>query len=156
VQHRMKEYPMKKADALSLLSRAQVGRLSTINGDGFPYTVAVHFIYESGAFYFHCLPKGEKLDNIARSPKVCFEVDEMKRVLAQQTGDPCSADTSYESVVALGEAKILEAEGEKRKILESMIAKYTPERKGATIPLSRLQGTAVVKITVTRMTGKYR
>ncbi len=151
----MKDFPMKKADILSLLSRAQVGRLSTINSGGFPYTVAVHFVYEGEAFYFHCLPKGEKLNNLVRCPKVCFEVDEMKGILPQKTGDPCGADTSYESVVALGEAEILTDKTAKGKILGSIVEKYTPNFEGAAIPLSKIQGTAVVKINVVSMTGKY-
>lgn len=155
MQQRMKDFPMAKADILSLLSRAQVGHLSTIRDDGFPYTVAVHFVYQSGAIYFHCLPRGEKLDNIERCPKVCFEVDELMGILPQNAGDPCSADTAYESIVALGEAQILADYAEKRKILGSILAKYTPEYRGAAIPQNRIDGTAVVKIKIGRMSGKY-
>ena len=155
MQQRMKEFPMENADVLSLLSRAQVGHLSTINSDGFPYTLAVHFVYEGGAIYFHCLPRGEKLDNIARCPKVCFEVDEMTGLMLEKMHNPCGADTAYQSIVAIGTAKILADDAEKRKILECIVRKYAPKYKGAEIPESRLHGTAVVKISIIRMTGKY-
>ncbi len=79
----------------------------------------------------------------------------MKGILPQKTGDPCGADTSYESVVALGEAEILTDKTAKGKILGSIVEKYTPNFEGAAIPLSKIQGTAVVKINVVSMTGKY-
>jgi len=155
MQQRMREHTMEKADVLSLLARAQVGHLSTLNRDGFPYTLAVHFVYEGGAIYFHCLPKGEKLDNIARCPKVCFEVDEMKGLQPQKTGDPCSADTAYESVVTLGLAQVVRDDLEKREILKLIVRKYTPDFKGAEISQRKVRGTAVVKIEILSMTGKY-
>jgi nitroimidazol reductase NimA-like FMN-containing flavoprotein (pyridoxamine 5'-phosphate oxidase superfamily) len=145
MQKRMKEFTMAKANVLSLLSRAQVGHLSTINESGFPY----------GAIYFHCLPQGEKLDNIAHCPKVCFEADEMTDLILQKQDNPCGADTVYESVVVLGTAKIITDDAEKRKILGRIVQKYTPNFKGAEIPESGIQGTAVVKISIIRMTGKY-
>jgi nitroimidazol reductase NimA-like FMN-containing flavoprotein (pyridoxamine 5'-phosphate oxidase superfamily) len=155
MQKRMKEFTMAKANVLSLLSRAQVGHLSTINEGGFPYTVAVHFVHDGGAIYFHCLPQGEKLDNIAHCPKVCFEADEMTDLILQKQDNPCGADTVYESVVVLGTAKIITDDAEKRKILGRIVQKYTPNFKGAEIPESGIQGTAVVKISIIRMTGKY-
>jgi nitroimidazol reductase NimA-like FMN-containing flavoprotein (pyridoxamine 5'-phosphate oxidase superfamily) len=155
MQQRMKEFSMENADVLSLLSRAQVGHFSTINGDGFPYTLAVHFVYEGGEIYFHCLPKGEKLDNIARCPKVCFEVDEMTGLLTEKMDNPCGVDTAYRSVVAFGTADILSDDIEKRKILGCIVQKYTPKFKDVEIPDSRIQSTSVVKITIIRITGKY-
>ena len=66
MQQRMKDFPMTPEAVTALLKRAAVGRISTIGADGYPYTVAVHFCWDGSAVYFHGLPRGEKLDNIAR------------------------------------------------------------------------------------------
>jgi nitroimidazol reductase NimA-like FMN-containing flavoprotein (pyridoxamine 5'-phosphate oxidase superfamily) len=49
-----------------ILSSTNIGRLATNGGDGYPYITPVNFVSLEGNIYFHCAPKGEKLDNIAR------------------------------------------------------------------------------------------
>lgn len=51
---------------LALLGRGQVGVLSTSGADGAPYGVPVHYLWQDGKLWFHGLPAGEKLENIAR------------------------------------------------------------------------------------------
>lgn len=155
MQRRMKEFPMTPEAVSALLERAAVGRISTINEDGYPYTVAVHFVYEDGKIYFHGLPKGQKLDNIARCAKVCFEVSEMKSLLVEGLESPCKADTAYESVVALGDAELLTDAAKKRKILTKIIDKFMPRHRDLPMEENRVNGTAVVEIRVAQLTGKY-
>ena len=107
----------------ALLKRAAVGRISTIGADGYPYTVAVHFCWGGSAVYFHGLPRGEKLDNIARCPKVCFEVSEMTALLTEGIPIACKADTAYESVVIKGEAALLTDPEEKRAVFGAIVEK---------------------------------
>ena len=89
-----------------------VGRVSTNGSDGYPYTVAVHFVYREGAVYFHGLPKGEKLCNIARDPKVCFEVDELLGIRKEGVTVPCKVGSGYESAVLRGRASLVDDPGE--------------------------------------------
>ena len=58
-----------------ILSSTNIGRLATSGEDGYPYITPVNFIWREGKIYFHSAVVGEKLDNLAREPKVCFEVD---------------------------------------------------------------------------------
>ena len=58
-----------------ILSSTNIGRLATSGADGYPYITPVNFIWREGKIYFHSATVGEKLDNLAREPKVCFEVD---------------------------------------------------------------------------------
>ena len=58
-----------------ILRTATIGRMATVGRDGYPYITPVNFVYHGGDIYFHCAPEGEKLDNIARDSRVCFEVD---------------------------------------------------------------------------------
>ena len=58
-----------------ILSAATIGRMATLGADGYPYITPVNYVYTNACIYFHCALKGEKLDNIAREDRVCFEVD---------------------------------------------------------------------------------
>lgn len=58
-----------------ILDSATIGRMATNGTDGYPYITPVNFVYHQGRIYFHSGPYGEKLDNLARDPKICFEVD---------------------------------------------------------------------------------
>lgn len=155
MQHRMKEFTMQQPAIAALLNRAPVGHLSTLGADGYPYTVAVHFVWLEGCIYFHGLPQGEKLENIARCGKVCFTCDELTAILDQGITDPCKADAAYESVVIRGQAALVEEPEDKLRILRAIIGKYVPAMADAPIADAMLTGTAVVKITPERISGKY-
>lgn len=155
MQHRMKEFTLQNAEIETLLQTAPVGHISTVNSDGYPYTVAVHFIYRNGKLYFHGLPKGQKLDNIRRCAKVCFTVDQMEGLLLENLPSPCKADTAYHSAVVLGNAAILTDIGEKQAILQALVEKYAPAHCDQPMPEAAVAATAVVEIIPTEITGKY-
>ena len=155
MQQRMKDFIMTDEAIHALLERAPVGRISTLGEDGWPYTVAVHFVWVDGQVYFHGLPRGEKLANIARDSRVCFECDELTGILYEGVTDPCKADAAYESVVIRGRAGLLTDPEEKLPILRAIIGKYVPSMAEAPIAPAMLAGTAVVKVTPERITGKY-
>ncbi len=152
MEQRMKEGAMTPEEIARLLERSAVGRVSTLGEDGWPYTVGVHYLYWAGNIYFHGLPRGEKLDNIARNPKVCFEVDELKKILHEGIEQACKADAAYRSVVLRGTARLVEDPAEKRQILERLCQKYLPHP----LPMEEqaIGATAVVEITPESLTGK--
>ncbi len=154
MQNRMKKFTMMPQAVEKLLETSQVGRLSTIGGDGYPYTVAVHYWYDGQAVYFHGLPVGEKLENIDRNPKVCFETSRLIGIMDPKT-NICTADAEYESVVIRGQAARVEEYADKKAILEKIVAKYFPQLETYEMPDNAINGTAVVKITVENKTGKY-
>lgn len=153
MQHRMIEGAMTKAEMEALLREAPVGRISTLGADGYPYTVAVHFVYLDGKIYFHGLNAGRKLENIARCPRVCFETDALDGILAEDLQTPCGADAAYRSVVIAGDAAPVE-DAEKGRPLAALVEKYTPQWAHLEMPGARIRGTAVVEITPVSMTGK--
>lgn len=155
MQHRMKEFSLSKEEMKKMLEEALAGRISTINEDGYPYTVAVHFLYYKEKLYFHGLLKGQKLDNIARNSKVCFEVDYLDGILTDNLEMPCKADAKYTSVVVTGDAVLINEEQKKRDILDQIVKKYTPQLTGYELPEARVKGTAVVEIQPKEITGKY-
>jgi uncharacterized protein len=97
-------------DIQRILSSTTIGRLATNGADGYPYITPVNFVNHEGNIYFHCASKGEKLDNLERDPKVCFEIDIPLAYL--DTGlDPdrriCHLRQYYHSVIIRGEASVV-------------------------------------------------
>lgn len=154
MQHRMKEFTMKDGDIKELLEWSEYGHISTICGNGYPYTVAVHYVYVDNRIYIHGLPKGQKIDNIENCSKVCFTVDEMTSLMLEDIDSPCKADTEYESVVIFGDASIVSDLDVKNRILNEFVRKYIPD-DDLPIPPNMLAGTAVIEIQIKKMTGKY-
>ncbi len=56
------------------LNDEHVGRISSIDVNGFPQIIPMNFVFLNNAIYMHSHVKGEKLDNISRNEKVGFEV----------------------------------------------------------------------------------
>ena len=155
MEHRMKTHPLTEEQMDQLLGRASVGRFATLDADGFPYAVPVHFVLWQGKIYLHGLPKGEKLQNLARNNKVCFEADEMLGLLCDGVENPCDVNTQYNSVILRGTARLLEDPEQKAVILREIVAKYTPHLSQQPIPEGMIRGTGVVEITPVTRTGKY-
>ncbi|MDD4844945.1 MAG: pyridoxamine 5'-phosphate oxidase family protein [Anaerotignum sp.] len=154
MQYRMKHFQLTPEQIDELLQRAECGRLGTIREDGYPYVIAMHFVYYNGNIYMHGLPKGLKVDNVNSNPKACFEVDEL---LGLQPGDKVACDTEaiYNSVVLTGTAQILHDIEYKREVLNRLVEKYTPQFTGKELPVNMVKGTAVIKLQVSECTGKY-
>ncbi|MEG6521794.1 pyridoxamine 5'-phosphate oxidase family protein [Desulfotomaculum sp. 1211_IL3151] len=155
MQHRMKTHPLTEQQINQLLQRAQTGSLVTLNPDGTPYSTPIHFVYCGDAIFVHGLPKGKKLDNIAHDSRVGFSVYEMDKLLLDPHGKPCDTNTKYESVIISGTAKLVNDMEEKRNVLKKIAEKYTPHLINTEIPNNMVKGTAVIRIAVTEMTGKY-
>lgn len=155
MQYRMKTHQLSQSEMNALLTRSLTGTLSTVRPDGSPYGVPVHFVLWNDAIYFHGLPAGEKLNNLKANPHVSFNVYEMNGFLLDPEEKPCDTNTAYNSVVVQGTTQIVSDPEEKGNVLHAIIHKYTPQLSGKEIPNSMLNGTAVVKISITEMTGKY-
>ncbi len=141
-----------------VLNTATIGRMATMGSDGYPYITPVNFVYYKGNIYFHCAPKGEKLDNIARDPKVCFEVDTPLAYLDSGfAGEPgCKLHQLYHCVIIRGTAKVVEDEALKTASLNALVEKHEPGKGVAIITpdLAGYKACGVVRITVDRISAK--
>lgn len=155
MQHRMKTHPLAEEQINRLLQRAQTGSLATLNPDGTPYITPIHFVYFDDAIFVHGLPKGQKLDNLAHDSRVGFSVYEMDKLLLDPDEKPWDTNTKYESVIITGTAKLVNDIEKKRNVLNRIVEKYTPHLVKKEIPDNMVRGTAVIRINVTDMTGKY-
>lgn len=64
-----------KTVIIEILNTCHVGRLGTIGKDGYPIVKPLSFAYHDGRIYFHTAKEGEKIEDIKRDNRVCFEVD---------------------------------------------------------------------------------
>lgn len=154
MQYRMQHFQLTQKQIDELLLKSNIGRFGTISEDGYPYVIAMHFVYYDGNIYLHGLPKGQKIDNIIHNPKACFEVDELLGLLPG-IKVACDTEAVYNSVVITGNATLLEDLIYKREVLNKLVEKYTPQFSGIDLPENMVKGTAVIEIKVTNCTGKY-
>lgn len=138
---------------VGLLNACHVGRLGTIARDGYPMVKPLNFAYDRGRIYFHTAKEGEKLDDIRRDNRVCFEVD-LPIALVKSKGSPCRAEYLYRSVIIKGRARIVEDASERMAALMRLMEKYQPEGGYGEFPEEKLKMTGVVRIDIEEMTGK--
>ena len=138
----------------ALLNSAPVGRLGTIGRDGWPNIKPLNFAYHDWRIYFHCASEGEKLEEIRRDQRVCFEVD-LPIAYVKGTGEnPCRASYLYRSIIIRGKALIVDDPAEKRRGLDLLMAKYQPEGGYGAYQEEKLSITTVVRIEVDDISGK--
>lgn len=155
MRHRTKTHLLTQEQIDELLHRAQTARIGTINKNGSPYVLPMHFVYFDGKIYLHGLPRGQKIDNIRANPKVCFEVDEMLSLLCENVENPCDVNTEFNSVIVQGSAKIINDLDEKRLALQKIVEKFTQHLKDMEIPVGMIGGTAVIRIDMEECVGRY-
>jgi nitroimidazol reductase NimA-like FMN-containing flavoprotein (pyridoxamine 5'-phosphate oxidase superfamily) len=154
MQYRMKKHPLSEEQITEVLDKTPVGNIATINENGYPYVLPVHFVYHDHKIFIHGLPKGQKISNILANEKVCFETFIMKGLILDDA--PCEVNTKYESVVILGKASIIRDDVDlKIDILNKIVAKYTPHLEGIDFPEKAVRGTSIIEIEIEECTGKY-
>lgn len=154
MQGRMKQHQLSKEEIDDVLKKAHVGRIATHNDNGYPYIVPVHFIVHEEKIYIHGLIKGQKISNLIRDNKVCFEVDEMGAIIPDNE-NPCDTNTEFKSVIILGTAKMIEDKRVKEDILHMIVIKYTPQLSHLSFPEKMMKATGLIEIVPSETTGKY-
>jgi nitroimidazol reductase NimA-like FMN-containing flavoprotein (pyridoxamine 5'-phosphate oxidase superfamily) len=162
------------ASIVNFLDEQSVGRVATIDEQGFPQIIPMNFVYVKnglidtltdngrlGAIYMHSHPFGEKIENIKRNSKVGFEVDSYVCFLPSyyfHPTDASQADTLYISIVIKGNASIVQDPYEKAIALNALINKY--QKEGGFEPLSAnmhsVREVTVLKVLPEQIRGKYK
>ena len=143
------------------LNQEHVGRISSIDENGYPQIIPMNFVFLNGFVYMHSHTRGEKIDNINRNNKVGFEVDRELEFLPSYFEDPKDAslaDTLYISIVIKGKASLVTDREEKTLALNGLMKKYQPE--GVYDPIQSamkvLDSVAVIKVIPDTLYGKYK
>lgn len=158
----IKKYEIRsKEKIIQFLNTRPVGRISSIDVNGFPQVIPMNFVYAYDAIYMHSHPFGEKLDNIRRNAKVGFEVDQHVCFLPSyyfHPTDASQADTLYVSVVIKGAAEIVNDNEEKARALNALMEKYQKEGKYESLHanMPSVHEVAILRVNPTDMRGKYK
>ena len=143
------------------LNKEHIGRISSIDENGYPQIIPMNFVFLNGFVYMHSHTRGEKIDNINRNNKVGFEVDRELEFLPSYFEDPKDAslaDTLYISIVIKGKASLVTDREEKTLALNGLMKKYQPE--GGYDPIQSamkvLDSVAVIKVIPDTLYGKYK
>lgn len=150
-----------KQKIIEFLNSEHVGRICSIDKDGFPEVIPMNFVFLNNAIYMHSHTRGEKLDNIRANSKVGFEVDKELEFLPSyftHPTDASQADTLYISVVIKGIGTIVEDEQEKTLALNGLMEKYQPEGgyEKITPDMSVVDAVAIIKVVPKTLNGKYK
>src|SRR5918998_3595241 len=158
----IRKYEIQSKDKIiQFLNSQPVGRIASLDSNGYPQIIPMNFVYHDGVIYMHSHPFGEKLDNIRRNPNVGFEVDQHICFLPSYYFHPSDAsqtDTLYISVVIKGNASIVEDNKEKASALNALMKKYQKEGRYQTLHpyMSSVNEVTVIKIVPKEMRGKYK
>ena len=156
---KLKIKSMKKI--IEILNFEHVGRIASIDTNGYPQIIPMNFVFISDKIYMHSHIKGEKLENIKKNPNVGFEVDRELEYLPsyfEDIHDASYADTLYFSIIVKGISNIVHDIDEKVLALNGLMKKYQPEGKHDKIRKNDdvIKSVAIIKITPISITGKYK
>ncbi|MDH5569886.1 MAG: pyridoxamine 5'-phosphate oxidase family protein [Nitrosopumilus sp.] len=143
------------------LHEEHVGRLSSIDTNGFPQIIPMNFVFLNDVVYMHSHVKGQKLDNISKNNKVGFEADRELEFLPSYFEDPHNAslaDTLYISVVIKGLGMFVSDRDEKTLALNGLMKKYQPEGQYDPIESNMrvLDTVSIIKVVPQTIRGKYK
>jgi nitroimidazol reductase NimA-like FMN-containing flavoprotein (pyridoxamine 5'-phosphate oxidase superfamily) len=136
-----------------LLDSCHVGRLGTNGSDGYPMVKPLNFAFLEGKIYFHTAREGEKIDDIRRDSRVCFEVD-LPIAYVKSDKNPCKASYLFRSVIIKGKAYLIDDHVERGEALNALMKKYQPGGGYGEYLEEKLRITGVVRIDIEEMIGK--
>jgi len=151
-----------KEKIIQFLKQERIGRVSTIDVDGFPFIAPMNFVYHNDAIYIHGFPRGEKYENLQRNSKCGFEVDRELAFLPsyffKRPADASLTDTLYISVVIKGTAETVTNNQEKADVLNALMGKTQTEGNYEKLKpdMPSIRGVKLTKIIPYTMTGKYK
>ncbi len=143
----------------ALLTRAASGILAAVR-DGEPTINMNTFVYdaEERCIYLHTAKTGHTRDSVEASPRVCFGVYEMGRLLPAVYARNFSVE--YSGVVVYGTADIVTDEAESIRALGKLMRKYAPHLQPGThyrpIQGHESEQTTVYRIRIERWAGKRK
>ncbi|HEX5836277.1 MAG TPA: pyridoxamine 5'-phosphate oxidase family protein [Anaerolineales bacterium] len=154
---RLPEYKQDDTWIRAFLHKAQVGHIASAR-DGQPFLNPTTFWFdeEQHRIIFHSNVVGRIRSNMENNPKVCFEANEMGKLLPSNVALEFSLQ--YRSVIVFGTAHLLSDPEEARRVLYGLIRKYfphmSPGQEFRAITEKELRATSVYAIQIEEWSGK--
>jgi len=134
---------------LDIFAQAQWCTVAFNSPLGYPYQVALNHVVSGDKLYFHCGQSGFKLDCLMHDPRVCVMAVAREAVISQDY------TTDYLSVVAFGQARIVEDQDLRRDVLLKLMERFSPNHpKTASCVKEGALSTIVVEVKIEHCTGK--
>ena len=134
-----------------IIHNARYAHLGMVDGN-IPYVIPIGFGYNLKHIYVHCASKGYKTTILKKNSQVCVNFDSVSSV-KHGTAGPCSSSLFYESVICFGKAVFVEAFEEKKKALELIIKKYSPDDTREMTD-KQIDQVTIIRIDIDQITGK--
>jgi nitroimidazol reductase NimA-like FMN-containing flavoprotein (pyridoxamine 5'-phosphate oxidase superfamily) len=134
-----------------ILNEAKVCRIAFCN-DNKPYIVPMNFGFNDKYLFLHSATEGRKIDILNKNNSICFEMDIEKVLIKSETA--CNWGMKYYSVIGFGKASFIEDIQEKRKALDIIMKKYSGNTKLFEYSENTLKQTAIIKVQISKITGK--
>ncbi len=119
------------------------------------YIVPLDFGYEEydgkRVFYFHSAKKGRKIELIAKTPAVGFELDTNHELVEGKSA--CDYTSRYQSVIGTGKVTFVEGEKNKTEALQSIMF-HSTGRNDWDFPLVKLDNVCVFQLEVEKLSCK--
>ena len=126
-----------------------------MHDEPFPYVVPLNFGYaeENGkrVFYFHSAKSGRKLDLIAGTPSVGFELDVNYALVEGE--EACRHTARFQSVIGTGRVSFVEEASQKEAALQALMLHNTG-KDGWTFSGAMLDSVRVFKLEVETLSCK--
>ena len=126
-----------------------------MHDEPFPYVVPLNFGYaeENGkrVFYFHSAKSGRKLDLIAGTPSVGFELDVNYALVEGE--EACRHTARFQSVIGTGRVSFVEEAAQKEAALQALMLHNTG-KDGWTFSGAMLDSVRVFKLEVETLSCK--
>lgn len=149
---RRQDLLLEQEAAAKLLRAGEYGVLSFCGANG-AYGVPLSYAWDAEeVIYFHCAPKGEKMQHIKHNPNVSFAIVGRTNVLSAKF------TTEYESLILKGVVEVVENEVERMAALELILDKYSPEDKAVGMKYAEksFSRTAILRLTIQAVSGKCK
>ncbi len=149
IMRRKEKEITRKSEIEAIIHKSLVCRVGLCVND-IPYIVPLCFGYQDNTIYVHGSLKGQKIDMLKNNQNVCLEFDINTEIM--EASNACEWGMKYQSVIGFGKASFLDDSEQKRNALNIIMNQYL----GGPSQFSEkaLNGTPVIKIEITSMTGK--
>jgi nitroimidazol reductase NimA-like FMN-containing flavoprotein (pyridoxamine 5'-phosphate oxidase superfamily) len=139
----------------ALLDAAMLCHVSYVI-DGLPYCTPTLFWREGTTLYWHGSSASRMLRNQSAGQPACLTVTHLDSLVLARCGFNHSAD--YRSVMAFGNARLIEDPEQKKAALVAMVDRLFPARTAALrqSTTQEIKATAVVKMDIERASAKIR
>ena len=152
---RRQDRKLEREEIQEILKNGEYGILATVTNDDKPYSIPLSYALdeENRVIYMHCSADGgQKIDNLLLHPEVCFTVVSQTELIPEKFA------TKYWSANVFGNVAIIEEGPEKKKGIEAILRKYSPEHveKGLKYIEGAIHKIYVLRLEIREATGKAR